>query len=83
MKVKHLTILSCQTLDLTFWTDITMDSRLPKRRVVFGSLAGWSANIFTRPKTIPDHRMLWLVGAVPVFLRDNVSGTHVEDLEIS
>lgn len=60
-----------------------MDSRLPKRRVVFGSLAGWSASIIAGPNIIPDHRMFWLVGAVPVFLGDNISVTHVEDLEIS
>jgi len=60
-----------------------MDSGLPKRRVVFGSLTGCSANIFALSNIIPDHCMLWLVGAIPVFLRDNVSVAHVEGREIS
>jgi hypothetical protein len=58
-----------------------MDSRLSKRRVVFDSLAGRSANIFTGPDGIYNQRMLRLLGTVSVLSRDNVSFTHVEEVE--
>lgn len=69
--------------DLTFRTDSTMDSGLPERRIVCGSLAGRSANIVTRPNIIADYSMLWLVGTVSVLLHDNVSDAHVENYQVS
>lgn len=59
-----------------------MDSRLSKRRIVFDSLAGSSANIFTGPDGIYNQCMLWLVGTISVLRHNNVPVTHVEEVGI-